>query len=192
MQDEVILDQVKNQHLERCQQFLCDELQACAQEQVHHRVFFTSGKEMLNWKIRGSKFIPQPSHQFLHRKKDFDQFEKMLNHHLTSTSLNTKYRIHFITGKKICSELFKTLDILLDIADEEETKLSMEEEKISKLMNTCNTEMEEIAIDLKDELKVMMLGMPSKKNKTASSRDAIAYCSIAIITWDCLIFYGFE
>ena len=31
-----------------------------------------------------------------------------------------------------------------------------------------------------------------KSNKTASSIDAIAYCPIAIITWDCLIFYGFE
>ena len=30
------------------------------------------------------------------------------------------------------------------------------------------------------------------KNKTASSIDAIAYCPIAIITWDCLIFYDFE
>ena len=29
-------------------------------------------------------------------------------------------------------------------------------------------------------------------NKTASSIDAIAYCPIAIITWDCLIFYGFK
>ena len=143
--------------MERCKQFLSDELHSCAREHVHDRVYFTSGKEMLNWKVRGNKFIPQPSGQFLERKREFEQFEKMLNHHLTSTSLHTKYGNHCITGKKICRQLLETIDFLLDIIEEEESNLSMEEERISKLIDNSYQEMEGMAMNLKDDLKVIML-----------------------------------
>ena len=96
--DEAEIGKVKDQHLKRCHQFLCEELQSSTSEYLPNRVFFLSGREMLNWKTSGKYILPQPSHNFLQRKKDFEKLENMLKHHLTTTSIHTKYGTHFMTG----------------------------------------------------------------------------------------------
>ena len=150
------MNQVRDQHIERCHKFLCEELQSSTSEYLHNRVFFTSGREMLKWKISSSHYTPQPSIQFMRRKSEFEKFESMLKHHLTSSSIHTKYGTHTMTAKNICFHLMSGLDAKLDSLEEKEKHLEKEKEKLVKVIEETNYEMELLATDLKEEILFLL------------------------------------
>ena len=155
-EEEEMIERVKGQHLERCSQFL-QQLGVSPQSDVRDRVFFTSGREMLNMKTRGEHFqLAQPSHQFQQRKEDFHKFERILRHHLTLTSLETKYATHCTTGKHICHQLIKILDELTDQTVVLEKTYQDDVDKKTKLIEEYNFEMENITADLREEIRGMM------------------------------------
>ena len=153
-EEEDTIEAVRRQHLDRCTEFLCEELGGLGVEFVEDRVFFTSSREILNWRM--NKFIPQPSHHFNGRKEEFDRFERMLKHHLTSTALHTKYGTHFLMAKNICLEMLRILDTMLNHYEKEESSILADKERLNNLIEITDVKMKDVSSDLKTYIGEMM------------------------------------
>ena len=153
-EEEDTIEAVRRQHLDRCTEFLCGELGGLGVEFVKDRVFFTSSREILNWRL--NKFIPQPSHHFNGRREEFDRFERMLKHHLTSTAVHTKYGTHFLMAKNICLEILRILDTMLHHYDKEESSILADKERLNNLIEITDVKMKDVSSELKDYIGEMM------------------------------------
>jgi len=57
--------QVKQQHMERCVEFLVDELNVVPSHEAEHRVFFVSAREVLVSRVNQDNGTPTPSSALL-------------------------------------------------------------------------------------------------------------------------------
>ena len=98
-------DQVKNQHKERAIAFLSSELGVCTKEEALDRIFFISAKEALQIRLQEAKGQPPNIHteDYFNRYLEYQQFEKKLEHCLSSTAVRTKFASHTSRGKDIVS-----------------------------------------------------------------------------------------
>ena len=160
-ESEEMMESVKEQHLERCSHFLSEELGqevGADMEDLRARVFFTSGKEMLRWRTEESQLgaEAEPSRQFRQRKEDFAKFEESLLHHLTRSSLHTKYWTHCNSARNISQQLSDIMAALADQTAAREKTLQAEVESMKKLIEEYSFEMENITADLREEIRRMM------------------------------------
>ena len=155
-EDEKMIERVRSQHLERCSQLL-QQIGVSAQTEVEDRVFFTSGREILNMRTRGEKFqMTQPSLQFRRRKEDFDKFELILRLGVGSSCLATKYGTHCNSARDICHQLVTMLDELADRAVALEKTFQTDHDKKSQLIEEYNFEMEDMTADLRVDIRDLM------------------------------------
>ena len=156
MESEEMIERVKEQHLERCSHFLSQELSQHT-EDLRARVFFTSGKEMLALRSGESQLHrAEQSRQFRQRREDFEKFEMSLLHHLTRSSLHTKYWTHCNTARHISQQLGDITAALSDQTLAREKTCQAEVESMTKLIEEYSFEMENITADLREEIKRMM------------------------------------
>ena len=96
-------DQVKNQHKERAVAFLSSELGVCSKEEALDRIFFISAKEALRIRLQEAKGQPPNIHteDYFNRYLEYQQFEKKLEHCLSSTAVRTKFASHTSRGRDI-------------------------------------------------------------------------------------------
>ena len=153
-EEEDTVEAVRRQHLERCAAFLCEELGSLGFEFVEDRVFFTSSREILNWRM--NKFLPQPSLHFHKRREEFDRFERMLRHHLTSTAIHTKYGAHSLMAKNICIKMLKILDTMLHHYEQEESTILSDKKRLNNLIEKMDFKMNNVSSDLKNHISEMM------------------------------------
>ena len=95
---------VRSQHTERAVSFLVDELKVCAsRHDAEDKIFFISAKEALQIRLQEAKGQPPNIHteDYFNRYLEYQQFEKKLEHCLSSTAVRTKFASHTSRGRDI-------------------------------------------------------------------------------------------
>lgn len=94
---------VRKQHTERALQFLSSELGICSPEEAEDRIFFISAKEALQTRLQEAKGMKPNIHteDYFTRYLEYQQFEKKLEHCLSSTAVKTKFAAHTARGRDI-------------------------------------------------------------------------------------------
>ena len=152
-EQEDVVHQVHEQHLQRSEEFLCQELGVTSKDFLHHRMFFTSAREALEWKRNGQI---EESFRAAKRRSDFMKLEQMLRHHLTSTSIHTKYGTHTVTGKNICSEIINILDDNLDKLETKESDLETDKAMLTSQIELNKIHMDSLGCDIKLVVEQLM------------------------------------
>ncbi|KRY16819.1 Transmembrane GTPase Marf, partial [Trichinella patagoniensis] len=113
------IDQVREQHMNRCIDFLVNDLQSCTEKEARNRIFFVSSREMLSTRLK-QKGIHSPSgassappERFEERCMEFQNFERQFELCISKTAIVTKFYSHVEKGKAICEEVCELLDTLL-------------------------------------------------------------------------------
>jgi len=111
-----IMEQVRQQHMDRGIAFLADELKVVNKEQARNRVFFVSAKEVLHTRVK--KTVPEsPIADFMKegfqaRLLEFSQFEREFEECISQHAIKTKFSHHTQRAKKVIQVMFKHADWL--------------------------------------------------------------------------------
>lgn len=96
---------MRQQHWDRCIDFLTKELKVCTSKEAEERVFFVSARETLGARLNEQKGLP--AHQaalaegFQNRYFDFQDFEKRFEECISKSAVKTKFEQHSNRGKNI-------------------------------------------------------------------------------------------
>lgn len=127
--------QVRQQHLDRSLEFLCDELQVCDRKEANeHRIFFISAREALVSRNnhRRSTFDEGKTRQTIHLKiigsslgykerlVEFNKFEYEFEKCLSKSAVQTKFEQHLNRAREILNTLHQTLFNVLNQSDRRE------------------------------------------------------------------------
>lgn len=103
------MEEVKLQHIERIESFLCDELGVIKKDEVDNRVFFVSAREALIERASQDKGHITPVDTFLEghqlRLFEFKNFERKFEECISQSAVQTKFAQHTQNGKYITSDL---------------------------------------------------------------------------------------
>ncbi|CAF1278851.1 unnamed protein product [Adineta ricciae] len=142
-----MVDSVRQQHLDRGLEFLCDELHICdRQEASEHRMFFISAREALLKRNKDPTSSPRTGFNEGHEERfaEFNNFEHEFEKCISKTAVQTKFEQHTNRGKEIISILRDTTS---NIANRSQT---LKQEAVQKL-----TDMDEQHNKLERELRSM-------------------------------------
>ncbi|CAF0898401.1 unnamed protein product [Rotaria sp. Silwood1] len=143
--DEV--ESVRQQHLDRGLEFLCDELHLCDRKEAsEHRMFFISAREALLSRNKDPTASPRTGFNegYKERLDEFTKFEHEFEECISKTAVQTKFEQHTNRGKEIIALL---RDTTANIANKSQT---LKQELVQKL-----TEMDEKNTLLENELRSM-------------------------------------
>jgi len=161
---------VRRQHTERAVQFLSEELKICNKEEAESRIFFISAKEALQTRLqeaRGQK--PNISTEdYFPRYLEFQQFEKQLEHCLSSTAVNTKFATHTARGKNI---IVSSGGIMAEVQDTSVKSRNAQETNKKELVDRLDfteRQLEMMTFEMKDKICAIVEDVEYKVAKALS------------------------
>lgn len=107
-----LMEQVRQQHLERGILFLADELKVVSKEQAKDRVFFVSAKEVLYSRLKKLQGTEPSTPSFTMadgyqaRLLEFAQFEREFEECISQSATRTKFHYHAQRASKIVDNLY--------------------------------------------------------------------------------------
>uniref|UniRef100_A0A336K1Q3 CSON010945 protein n=1 Tax=Culicoides sonorensis TaxID=179676 RepID=A0A336K1Q3_CULSO len=107
-------DSVKQQHQERCVDFLTKELKVCTPKEAEERVFFVSARESLNEQKGLPAHTAALAEGFQNRYFEFQDFEKKFEECISKTAVKTKFEQHSLRGKNIAGDMYAMLDSIFE------------------------------------------------------------------------------
>ncbi|XP_069753064.1 mitofusin-1-like isoform X2 [Narcine bancroftii] len=124
------MDEVRQQHTDRCVNFLVDELGVMDHAQAENRIFFISAKEAVNARIHKAQGMPEGggalADGFQARLFEFQKFERQFEECISQSAVKTKFEQHTIRAKQIIDTVKKIMDSINVVAAEKRV-LSLEE-----------------------------------------------------------------
>ncbi|XP_053566137.1 mitofusin-1 [Bombina bombina] len=124
------MEDVRNQHTERCQSFLVDELKVVDSSEAQNRIFFVSAKEVLNARMHKAQGMPEAggalAEGFQSRFLEFQKFEKLFEECISQSAVKTKFEQHTIRAKQITDTVKAIMDSI-NVAAAEKRVLSIED-----------------------------------------------------------------
>ncbi|UJR20811.1 hypothetical protein I4U23_023923 [Adineta vaga] len=142
-----MVESVKQQHLDRGLEFLCDELHLCDRKEAsENRMFFISAREALLNRNTDPTTSPRSGYNegYRERLQEFSKFEHEFEKCISKTAVQTKFQQHTSRGKEVIMLLCETI---VNIINKSQT---IKEECQEKLR-----EMEEKNVFLEHELRSM-------------------------------------
>ncbi|CAF1667975.1 unnamed protein product, partial [Rotaria magnacalcarata] len=141
------VESVRQQHLDRGLEFLCDELKLCDRKQAsEHRMFFISAREALLSRNKDPTASPRSGFNegYQERLEEFSKFEHEFEECISKTAVQTKFEQHTNRGKEIIASLRETT---ANVCNKSQI---LKQESVQKL-----TEMDEKSNFLEHELRAM-------------------------------------
>ncbi|XP_048398477.1 mitofusin-2-like [Stegostoma tigrinum] len=124
------MDEVRQQHTDRCVSFLVDELGVVDYAQAENRIFFVSAKEAVNARIHKAQGMPEGggalADGFQARLFEFQNFERQFEECISQSAVKTKFEQHTIRAKQIIDTVKKIMESINVVAAEKRV-LSLEE-----------------------------------------------------------------
>lgn len=158
-QEPEMMDEVREQHTERAEAFLTDELKIYTAAEAKNRIFFISAREMLNTRISRTKGIPENPNNFpdgfKSRQLEFEEFEKKFEECISRSAINTKFSQHVRSGEDMVRHLSKLLadlhssafcirNISNDEADTLKMRRSFNREQMEKVTKRVHDQIDKI------------------------------------------------
>ncbi|CAL8079854.1 unnamed protein product [Calicophoron daubneyi] len=134
--EQEFVDEVRAQHMQRCVEFLVDELKVCSRAEAEDHVFFVSAREALAIRTKpqlvnsgppgaaNNLGSPMPAMAFMapnwqERLEEFARFERVFEKNLSESATRTKFATHCEQGKSIGEQFRATMDSIYETTVEE-------------------------------------------------------------------------
>jgi len=170
-----IMEQVRQQHMDRGIAFLADELKVVNKEQARNRVFFVSAKEVLHTRVK--KTVPEsPIADFMKegfqaRLLEFSQFEREFEECISQHAIKTKFSHHTQRAKKVIQVMFKHADWLHSSATEMIKESEERQEELMRRLEMINEQMK--IVEQKTSDGILKVAGEAEKQVRAAMSDEI-------------------
>ena len=112
----ILLSQVKKQHLVADVNFLAHELAVVDETTAKDRVFFVSAKEVLRERTKQTRGVVEEEEGhglpdgWKIRMMDFERFEKLFKQCISNSAIHTKFEQHYKQGSEVVHGLEELLN----------------------------------------------------------------------------------
>uniref|UniRef100_A0AC35UHX9 Dynamin-type G domain-containing protein n=1 Tax=Rhabditophanes sp. KR3021 TaxID=114890 RepID=A0AC35UHX9_9BILA len=139
------VEAVKQQHMNRCIEFLVRELGVCSEKEAMNRIFFTSAKEMLELRLNATENSTQiyKSSNHEYRANAFRYFEDAFKDCISNSAIQTKFQSHNNKAISLVDLMKYNMENVISI-------VSKENERIFNSQKHLNDEFKEIMDQLKE------------------------------------------
>jgi len=163
-------DQVRNQHKERALAFLTNELGVCTKEEAEDRIFFISAKEALQTRMQEAKGQPPNinTEDYFTRYLEYQQFEKKLEHCLSSTAVRTKFAAHTARGRDIVVREGNMIGMVQDTASMRRNEEANNRKEMLDRLDFTERQLELMTHEMKDKICAIVEDVEYKVAKALS------------------------
>uniref|UniRef100_A0A8C6UHX4 Mitofusin 2 n=1 Tax=Neogobius melanostomus TaxID=47308 RepID=A0A8C6UHX4_9GOBI len=114
------MEEVRRQHMERCTDFLVEELRVVERAQAADRIFFVSAKEVLQARGQKAQGMPETggalAEGFQARMFEFQNFERRFEECISQSAVKTKFEQHHgVCARQDRQDRLEFLDKQLDL-----------------------------------------------------------------------------
>jgi len=152
-----MMEEVKQQHLERNVEFLVDELKVVPSHEALNHVFFVSARETLVSRVNQDKGTPTPSGQLLEgfqgRIFEFANFERKFEECISQSAVETKFQQHTANGKQIVRELHVMMDNIHELAVSRTKEKQLEYTTKHAQLADTDKKLHQLTYEIKEEIK---------------------------------------
>ncbi|XP_004479027.1 mitofusin-1 isoform X1 [Dasypus novemcinctus] len=148
---------VRRQHMERCLNFLVEELKVVNPLEAQNRIFFVSAKEVLSARKHKAQGMPEGggalADGFQARLQEFQHFEQIFEECISQSAVKTKFEQHTVRAKQILDTVKNIMDSV-NVAAAEKRVYSLEEreDQIDRL-DFIRNQMNLLTLDVKKKIK---------------------------------------
>ncbi|NP_001088450.1 mitofusin 1 S homeolog isoform X2 [Xenopus laevis] len=180
------MEDVRKQHMERCQSFLVDELKVVDSSEAQKRIFFVSAKEVLNARMHKAQGMPEAgaalAEGFHTRFLEFQKFEKLFEECISQSAVKTKFEQHTITAKQITDTVKAIMDTINIKAADKRVRCMVERENQNDRLEYVKTQM----LILTEEIERRILHITKEVNEQVSDAmmDEIHQLSLLVDKFD--------
>lgn len=160
------MEDVRKQHMDRCVNFLVEELKVVDRDQAPNRIFFVSAKEVLNSRMQRAQGMPETggalAEGFNERLKEFQCFERRFEECISQSAVKTKFEQHTIRAKQITEKVKDIMDAInIEAAEKRVAALEDREYQMDRLEFVKN-QLNLLIADVKMKIKAISEDVASK------------------------------
>ncbi|XP_060564780.1 mitofusin-1-like isoform X2 [Ruditapes philippinarum] len=163
------VDEVKQQHLDRNLEFLCEELSLMDHKEGLERVFFVSSREALAARLKESG-TPTPTgvmqEGFQERLFTFANFERVFEECISKSAVRTKFEQHTNRGKSIITDLRKLMEDLLKKSQEQMGDTKKTRREMADELDYMEKQLMLLTAEIKDKIKSIVEDIERKVAST--------------------------
>ncbi|XP_013881048.1 mitofusin-2 [Austrofundulus limnaeus] len=151
------MEEVRRQHMDRCTNFLVDELGVVDRAQASDRIFFVSAKEVLQARVQKSQGMPEAggalAEGFQARMFEFQNFERRFEECISQSAVKTKFEQHTMRAKQVSEALRRIMDSVHIAAQEQRVYcLETKEDRFERL-EFIEKQLDLLTMDCKAKIK---------------------------------------
>ncbi|KAF3859855.1 hypothetical protein F7725_000110 [Dissostichus mawsoni] len=142
------MEEVRRQHMDRCSNFLVEELGVVDRAQASDRIFFVSAKEVLQARVQKAQGMPEAggalAEGFQARMFEFQNFERRFE---------TKFEQHTVRAKQISESLRRIMDSVHVAAQEQRIYCIETKEDRQDRLEFIDKQLDLLTMDCKAKIK---------------------------------------
>ncbi|XP_060796986.1 mitofusin-1-like [Neoarius graeffei] len=153
------MEDVRKQHMDRCVNFLVEELRVVDRQQAPNHIFFVSAKEVLNSRMQRAQDMPESggalAEGFQERLKAFQSFERTFEECISQSVVKTKFEQHTIRAKQITESVKDIMDQIHIAAAEKRVASLEEKEYLKDRLEFVRNQLKPLTEDIEKKIKMV-------------------------------------
>uniref|UniRef100_A0A669DZS8 Mitofusin 2 n=1 Tax=Oreochromis niloticus TaxID=8128 RepID=A0A669DZS8_ORENI len=155
--ESTLMQTVRRQHMDRCTNFLVDELGVVDRAQASDRIFFVSAKEVLQARVQKAQGMPEAggalAEGFQARMFEFQNFERRFEECISQSAVKTKFEQHTVRAKQISEALRHIMDSVYIAAQEQRVYCLETKEDRQDRLEFIDKQLDLLTMDCKSKIK---------------------------------------
>ncbi|KAK1898253.1 Mitofusin-2 [Dissostichus eleginoides] len=151
------MEEVRRQHMDRCSNFLVEELGVVDRAQASDRIFFVSAKEVLQARVQKAQGMPEAggalAEGFQARMFEFQNFERRFEECISQSAVKTKFEQHTVRAKQISESLRRIMDSVHVAAQEQRIYCIETKEDRQDRLEFIDKQLDLLTMDCKAKIK---------------------------------------
>ncbi|XP_061592906.1 mitofusin-2 [Cololabis saira] len=151
------MEEVRRQHMDRCTNFLVEELGVVDRAQAGDRIFFVSAKEVLQARVQRAQGMPEAggalAEGFQARMFEFQNFERRFEECISQSAVKTKFETHTVRAKQISEALRRIMDSVHIAAQEQRVYCLETKEDRQDRLEFIDKQLDLLTLDCKAKIK---------------------------------------
>ncbi|XP_076732777.1 mitofusin-1 isoform X2 [Maylandia zebra] len=156
------IEEVRNQHLDRCVGFLADELKVVGLDDAAGRIFFVSAKEVLSARMQRAQGMPETGETggalaegFHERLREFQRFERTFEEFISQSAVKTKFEQHTVRAWQITEAIKGVMDAI-NIASADRKICCLEErEDLRDRLDFVRGQINRLSASVKERIRTL-------------------------------------
>ncbi|KAI4823733.1 hypothetical protein KUCAC02_012303, partial [Chaenocephalus aceratus] len=165
------MEEVRRQHMDRCSNFLVEELGVVDRAQASDRIFFVSAKEVLQARVQKAQGMPEAggalAEGFQARMFEFQNFERRFEECISQSAVKTKFEQHTVRAKQISEALRRIMDSVhvaaqeqriycIETKDDRQDRLEFIDKQLDLLTMDCKAKIKKITEEVERQVSNAM------------------------------------